>query len=150
MMGADDRRQMAAHKRPLTILLAWSAGHIVLASLEAILLAGPDGLALWQDLFPGTGSSDYTAFVLTRFLADILVPLSLSLYTYLTIHKLGTPPLYRMVWGAIVFLGAMWKFLTFETSSPFWYLSLILWTGLFLTVINIQHLGRANGSRRTQ
>lgn len=145
MAGGGTGRGREPYKRPLTVLLVWSAAQILLASLEALLLAGPQGYELWKQLVPEATAAQYSAFILTRFLTDILVPLTLSLYTYFTIHKLGTPPLYRLVWGSIVFLGAMWKCLTLETSSPFWYLSLILWAGLFLTVINIQRLGRASG-----
>lgn len=128
------------HSRQLTVLISFCAGLVLLASLEAVLLAEPDAFQLWQELFPQAASGDYPAFILTRFLFDILVPVALSLYTYFTIRTLGTPVTYRLIWGAVILLTAMWKFLTFETSSPVWYLTLLLWAGLFLVVINIHRL----------
>lgn len=130
------------HSRQLTVLISLCAGLVLLASLEAALLTGPDAFKLWQDLFPEAGSGDYSAFILTRFLLDILIPVSLSLYTYFTIRKMGTPPAYRLIWGAVILIAAMWKLLAFDTSSPAWYLTLLLWAGLFLVVINIHRLKR--------
>lgn len=129
-------------KRQLTVLLVWTSALMVLASLEAVILSGPKAFSAWQALYPHEGADLYTSLILTRFLTDILVPLTLSLYTYFTIQKLGTPPFYRLVWGTIVFLGLMWKALSLEWTSPFWYLSLLLWSGLLLTLINIHRLGR--------
>lgn len=141
--GMQEVRQDKAghrHSRQLTVLISLCSGLILLASLEATLLAGPDAFGLWRELFPQAGSSDYSAFILTRFLFDILVPVALSLYTYLTIRRMGTPATYRLIWGAVILITAMWKFLTFETSSPVWYLTLLLWAALFLVVINIHRL----------
>ena len=128
------------HRRQLTVLIAFCAALIIIAALEAALLAGPEAFKIWQELFPETGAGDYSAFILTRFLLDVLVPVSLSLYTYFTIDKFGTPRTYRIVWGGVVLSSAMWKFLALETSSLIWYLVLALWAGLFLIVINIHRL----------
>lgn len=128
------------HSRQLTVLISLCAALVILASLEAALLAGPEAFQAWQEFFPQAGTDDYSAFILTRFLLDILVPAALSLYTYFTIKTIGTPFTYRLIWGAVILITAMWKFLTFETSSPAWYLALLLLAGLFLVVINIHRL----------
>ena len=132
--GRPDRR------RQLTILIAWCAAHVVLAALTAVLLARPEAYRTWQELSAQGSPADYSALLLTRFVWEIFVPVALALYSYFTLERLGTPPLYRLIWGLVVFTSALWKLLTFETYSPFWYLSLALWLGLLLTVINIHRL----------
>lgn len=135
-MDREGRQVKQALGRPLTLLLSFCAALIILPALEALTLASPEGFSAWQTLVQEANPADYSSFILTRFLLDILVPATLALYTFLTVRKLGTPPLYRLIWGGLIFITAMWKFLTFETSSPLWYLTLALWAGLFLVVIN--------------
>ncbi len=147
-----DHKQARDRRRPdrgrqLTVLIAWCAGQVVLATLTTLLLARPEAYRAWQEVSAQGGPGDYSALILTRFVWEILVPVALALYSYFTIEKLGTPPLYRLIWGLVVFTSALWKLLTFETYSPFWYLSLILWLGLFLTVINIHRL-EPDGSKK--
>lgn len=136
-MKREGEQAQPALGRPVTLLISLCAVLITLSALDALFLASPDGFLAWQTLYPQTVAADYSAFLLTRFLLDILVPAALALYTFLTIRKLGIPSLYRLVWGALIFVAAMWKILALETSSPLWYLSLALWLGLFLIVINL-------------
>lgn len=140
--GIRDRRGVRhlRHKRQLTVLLSICAALVVIAALEAVLIAGPEAYDIWRNLFPDATAGDYSAFVLTRFLFDLIVPVSLSLYTFFTIDKFGTPPVYRFVWGAVILVALMWKLLSFDTSSPFWYTTIALMAGLFFTAINIHRL----------
>lgn len=142
-----DWRARYRHGRQLTVLLSLCAALVVVASLEAIILLGPVAYQVWQEMFPAGSPGDFAAFLLTRFFFDILVPVSLALYSYFTIRRLGTPASYRLIWGAVVLMSAIWKFLTFETASPAWYLTLLLWIGLFLVVINIRRLERGTTER---
>ena len=135
------------HKRQLTVLIAWCAALVVIAAIEVALLIGPEGFQVWKELFPQATPGDYSAFVLTRFLFDLMVPVSLSLYTYFTIEKIGTPPVYRLIWGAVILIAVMWKLLRFDTSSPFWYTTIALMVGLFFTVINLHRLERTHEER---
>lgn len=87
------------HKRQLTVLLSFCAALIVLATLEALILANPEAYQFWLTLYPEGNTADYSSIVLSLFLVDIVIPVSLSLYTFISIKKLGTPPLYRLIWG---------------------------------------------------
>jgi hypothetical protein len=42
-----------------------------------------------------------------------------------------------LIWGAIIAVTTGYKFLTYQTASAFWYLTLVLLVALFLVVINI-------------
>lgn len=147
-VGTEKKREaMTPHGRQLTALISFCAGLVVIASAEAVLLAQAQAFEIWTSWFPDAGGGEYSAWILTRFLSEILVPAALALYTYFTIRSLGTPPSYRFIWGALVFVAAMWKFLTFQTQSPIWYLTLLLWAGLFLTVINIHRLKQESSGK---
>ncbi len=126
--------------RQLTPLLSLCAGLIVVSALEAVILSNPEAYQFWLSLYPQGNAAEYSALILARFLIDIIVPLSLALYSFFLLDKFGTPPLYRLIWGAIVFLAAVNKFLLLQSGSILWYLALLLWLMLFLTVINIHRL----------
>ncbi len=128
------------HKRQLTVLLSFCAALIVVATLEALIMANPEAYRFWLTLYREGNTADYSSIVLSLFLLDIVIPVSLSLYTFISIKKLGTPPLYRLIWGAIVFLAGVRRLLMFQTQSILWYLALVLWAILFLVVINIHRL----------
>ena len=128
------------HRRQLTVLLSSCAALIVAATLETLILANPEAYQAWLTLYPEGNTADYSSIVLSLFLVNIVVPVSLSLYTFFSIKKLGTPPLYRLIWGAIVVLAGVRRLLMFQTQSILWYLTLALWAILFLVVINIHRL----------
>lgn len=139
-MHAQRKKQRNKHRRQLTVLLALCAALIIVASLEALVLANPEAYKLWLSINPEGSASEYSSLVLAVFIVDILVPVSLALYTFFSIKKLGTPPLYRLIWGAIVFLAGIRRLLMFQIESLLWYLALALWLLLFLIVINIHRL----------
>jgi hypothetical protein len=125
------------HNRQLTILISLCAALIIVSTVEIAMLANPEGYRVWLEFNPGTTPADYSAFMLTRYLLDIFVPVALALYTYFSISRLGTPMTYRLIWGAIVALTTGYKLLAFQTASVFWYVTLVLLAALFLVVINI-------------
>ncbi|HHU07041.1 MAG TPA: hypothetical protein GXZ59_01715 [Clostridiaceae bacterium] len=133
------------HRRQLTALLSVSAALIVLATLEALILANPEAYQFWLTLYPAGTAADYSSIVLSIFLVDIVVPVTISLYTFFTIRKYSTPLLYRLIWGAIIFLAGIRRLLMFQTKSILWFLALALWGALFLIVINIHRLETVPG-----
>ena len=139
-MQAQRKKQRNKHRRQLTVLLALCAALIIVASLEALVLANPEAYKLWLSINSEGSASEYSSLVLAVFIVDILVPVSLALYTFFSIKKLGTPPLYRLIWGAIVFLAGIRRLLMFQIESLLWYLALALWLLLFLIVVNIHRL----------
>ena len=139
-MHAQRKKQRNKHRRQLTVLLALCAALIIVASLEALVLANPEAYKLWLSINSEGSASEYSSLVLAVFIVDILVPVSLALYTFFSIKKLGTPPLYRLIWGAIVFLAGIRRLLMFQIESLLWYLALALWLLLFLIVVNIHRL----------
>ncbi len=128
------------HNRQLTVLISLCAALILVSTVEVVMFANPEGYRVWLELNPETTTAEYSAFVLTRYLLDIFMPVALALYTYFSISRFGTPMTYRLIWGAIVVVTAGYKFLTFQTASVFWYLTLVLLGALFLVVINIHRL----------
>ncbi|MDD2427130.1 MAG: hypothetical protein PHR78_03245 [Eubacteriales bacterium] len=134
------KRNKQKHKRQLTVLLSLCAALIVVAAVEAVILANPEAYQFWLTLYPEGGTAEYSSIVLSIFLVDIVVPAGLALYTFFSINKLGTPPMYRLIWGAIVFLAGIRRLLRFQTESILWYLALALWAVLFLVVINIHRM----------
>ncbi len=128
------------HNRQLTVLISFCAALILVATVETVMFANPEGYRTWLELNPETTTAEYSTFILTRYLIDIFVPVALALYTYFSIWRFGTPMTYRLIWGAIIALTGGYKFLTFQTASVFWYLTLVLLAALFLVVINIHRL----------
>ncbi|MGI6507691.1 MAG: hypothetical protein ACOX4A_04810 [Saccharofermentanales bacterium] len=140
MRGERLPRQKAKekrHNRQLTVLISLCAALILVATVETVLFANPEGYRVWLELNPESTTAEYSAFILTRYLLDIFVPVALALYTYFSISRLGTPLTYRLIWGAIIAVTTGYKFLTYQTASAFWYLTLVLLVALFLVVINI-------------
>jgi hypothetical protein len=135
-----DEARKKRHNRQLTVLISLCAVLILVSTVEVVLFANPEGYRVWLELNPETTTAEYSAFILTRYLLDIFVPVALALYTYFTISRLGTPMTYRLIWGAIIAVTAGYKLFTFQTASPFWYLTLVLLAALFLVVINIHRL----------
>ncbi len=125
------------HSRQLTILISLCAALIVVSTLETVMLANPEGFRIWHEFNPEATAADYSAFILTRYLLEVFMPVALALYTYFTVSHFGTPLTYRLIWGAIIAVSAVHKFLMFQTASAFWYMALVLLAALFLVVINI-------------
>lgn len=132
--------QAKRHRRQLTVLVSLCAALILVSTLEAVLLANPEGFRIWRELNPEETTAGYSAFILTRYFLDVFLPVALALYTYFTIARFGTPLTYRLIWGAIIAASAIYKFFSFQTASAFWYMALVLMAALFLVVINIHRL----------
>ena len=118
------------HNRQLTVLISFCAALIIVATVETALFANPEGYLAWLEINPETTTAEYSAFILTRYLLDIFVPVALALYTYFSIRRLGTPTTYRLIWGDYRGDGRLSP-LTFQTVV-FWYLTLVL-LALFLS-----------------
>ncbi len=123
----------------LRILLV-SALIILIASVEAFMMA--KSLEMYEaflEVNPGGDFSSYIDLVLFHFILNIIEPIIISLYTYLTIHKGGVTFTYRLFFGAMIIIRLVHLVLQFRLQSIFYYLLILLFILLFVVVVHVPY-----------
>ena len=125
-LTSKEKSQLDQEK--LLSLLIPSAILILLYALEVLMLVKDSGLfAEWQAAYPDLDFSTYVNAHIFYFLAKILYPVALCLYTALTIKRYGTPSYFRLVWLFLGIAALVKQALEANFSSLFYYLALLLY-----------------------
>ncbi len=135
-LTSKDKNQLDQEK--LLSLLIPSAVLILLYALEVLMMVKDAGLfAEWQAAYPDLDFSTYLNAHIFYFLAKILYPVVLCLYTALTIKRYGTPRYFRMVWLLLGIAALVKQAIEANFSSLFYYLSLLCYLVLLWQLARI-------------
>nr|WP_072536558.1 hypothetical protein [Anaerococcus mediterraneensis] len=117
----------------LKVLLI-SAGLILNFSLEAMMMAkDPSIFANISKIKPGLSYGDYLNSIIFNLFIRVLNPITISLYTFITIKKYGVNFTYKLFFGAMTLISIVNLLFTFSLTSIFYYFGIIL--NLFLLVV---------------
>lgn len=125
-------------RKALILLLSLCGLIILLLSLETLFFT-KDTIFFerFASELPQVDHSDYISAMLYTYLVSIFPVASVALYTFFLGPKLGTPPLYRMIWGLLIAGAGALRLPMTSLDNPLSILLLILYIALLLVVINI-------------
>lgn len=133
------------HRRKLLIILSLCSAIIFLSALETLLFVkSEESFVIYQKWMPGANFKDFLNSAILRFVFSLMTPVALSFYSYFTFEKMGTPKLFRIVWGLMVFMALALKALERNFYSLFFDFILILYMILFFVVINVHRIEESN------
>lgn len=95
--------------------------------------------AQWQAAYPDLDFSTYLNVHIFYFLAKILYPVALCLYTALTIKRYGTPSYFRLVWLLLGMAALLKQALEANYSSLFYYLSILCYLVILWQLARLSH-----------
>ena len=91
MRGERLPRQKAKekrHNRQLTVLISLCAALILVATVETVLFANPEGYRVWLELNPESTTAEYSALFL-RVICSTSLCLSHSLFTHISVFRVS-------------------------------------------------------------
>ena len=117
-------------------VLIISALIILVACLEATMTAKSRGVfEAFLKVNPSGTYYDFVNIVLINFFMTIVEPLLISLYTYFLSKKYGVNRIYKLVFTAILLVRFINLLLKFNLSSIFYYIILVLYLVLIITIL---------------
>lgn len=109
---------------------------IILSSLEALINAKSlEAFKIYQEVFPEHNIQDYLSFIVLNYIFNIFEPIVLSLFLYFTRNRLKPNKLYGIVFGGMIGIKLLNKFLTFNIGSIFYYILLALYILLLISTV---------------
>ena len=122
--------------KKLKIVLIISLLIILFASLEALMNGKSiEAYNSYMEVFSNHSFSDYLNFILLSYIFNIIEPIIISLYLYFTYNKIKPNSLYKIVFGGMILIKIVNKVLSFNIGSIFYYIILILYTLLLISII---------------
>lgn len=120
----------------LKIILVIALLIVLFASLEALMNAKSiEALNNYRNTFPNNSNQDYLNFILLTYIFNIIEPIVISLYLFLTYNKIKPNKLYAIVFGGMILIKLINNILTFKINSAFYYIILILYLFLLIFVV---------------
>lgn len=116
---------------------------VLISSLEAFMMAKDRTLfEIFLENNEAIGSfSDYLNLVLLNYIFSIVIPLIITIYTYLTLDKYGLNfstrsfLFYRIFFGGMILIQIVNMVLRFSLTSIFYYLNIVLYLILLILVV---------------
>ncbi len=122
--------------KKLKIVLIISLLIILFASLEALMNGKSiEAYNSYMEVFSNHSFSDYLNFILLSYIFNIIEPIIISLYLYFTYNKIKPNSLYKIVFGGMILIKIVNKVLSFNIGSIFYYIILILYILLLISII---------------
>ena len=122
--------------KKLKIVLIISLLIILFASLEALMNGKSiEAYNSYMEVFSNHSISDYLNFILLSYIFNIIEPIIISLYLYFTYNKIKPNSLYKIVFGGMILIKIVNKVLSFNIGSIFYYIILILYILLLISII---------------
>lgn len=119
----------------INIMLSLTVAIIIFSSIEALMLAKSKEI---YDAYlmanPNFTSQDFINFVLIGFISNIFEPIVISLYSFFTYKKYRFNRIYKFVFCTIILIKMINIAFKFAVSSIFYFILLILYALLFMTI----------------
>ncbi|WP_054252332.1 hypothetical protein [Neofamilia massiliensis] len=124
----------------LSYILIVSLAIILLSSLEALITAkSSEAFELFKAAYPGSQGSDYLSFVLVYYLSNIIEPIILSVFLFLTFDKIKIKGIHKLVFAGIVLVRILRLIFSFNIASIFFYIILALYVVLFILLVRYEN-----------
>lgn len=124
----------------LSYILLVSLGIILFASLEALITAkSSEAFNLFKAAYLGSQASDYLSFVLVSYLSNIIEPIILSVFLFLTFDKIKIKGIHKLVFVGIILVRILRLLFSFNIGSIFFYIILALYVGLFILLVRYEN-----------
>lgn len=109
---------------------------VIISSIEAIIMAKSKELFdAYIIINKNHTFSDYISLVLVNYFSTIFEAIIITLFTFFTYNKYGISSLYKIFFSAIIFMKLVNYLLKFNTSSVFYFLTIILYIILLITLV---------------
>ncbi len=127
---------MKREENALIRLLVVAAVIILTASLESLLLAKSNDLyMIFKEINPGSTFNEYIGIIFINFTMNILEPVLISLYFFITRKKIKVSSITKFVFGGLVIIRLISLITIFNVKSVFYYLLIILYMVFFITIV---------------
>ena len=140
--------------KQLNIILIASAAIIFSSSLEVLIRVKDSGLfEVWKEnaLLAGYFTQnmpptfdDYVVGEMFRYMFRIIIPIGFSLFSYYTYRKLRLNRLFIFVWSVLLLGGIAYTFFELNFNSIFYYIVLIGFVVMLITVLSLNEEIRNN------
>lgn len=140
--------------KQLNIILIASAAIIFSSSLEVLIRVKDSGLfEVWKEnaLLAGYFTQnmpptfdDYVVGEMFRYMFRIIIPIGFSLFSYYTYRKLRLNRLFIFVWSVLLLGGMAYTFFELNFNSIFYYIVLIGFVVMLITVLSLNEEIRNN------
>jgi len=140
--------------KQLNIILIASAAIIFSSSLEVLIRVKDSGLfEVWKEnaLLAGYFTQnmpptfdDYVVGEMFRYMFRIIIPIGFSLFSYYTYKKLRLNRLFIFVWSVLLLGGMAYTFFELNFNSIFYYIVLIGFVVMLITVLSLNEEIRNN------
>ena len=120
----------------LKVVLIVSFLIVLFASLEALMNAKSiEAFDSFKVAFPTLTAQDYINFILLNYIFNILEPIIISMFLFFTYNKIKPNKLYAIVFGGMILIKFVNKIFTFNITSIFYYILLVLYILLFISTV---------------
>jgi len=140
--------------KQLNIILIASVAIIFSSSLEVLIRVKDSGLfEVWKEnaLLAGYFTQnmpptfdDYVVGEMFRYMFRIIIPIGFSLFSYYTYRKLRLNRLFIFVWSVLILGGIAYTFFELNFNSIFYYIVLIGFVVMLITVLSLNEEIRNN------
>lgn len=87
---------------------------------------------LYQEHF-----SSYVAINLSYFFFNIIIPVALSIHSYVAFISIRISKLFVFVWTVLIFGGLAYTVIKFDFQSVFYYLNILCYILLIITILSL-------------
>ena len=154
MKGSPMENNARLSLKHLNIILIASAAIILSSSLEVLIRVKDSGLfEIWKEnaLLAGFFTQnnpptfdDYVVGEMFRYMFRIIIPIGFSLFSYYTYKKLRLNRLFIFVWSVLLLGGMAYTFFELNFNSIFYYIVLIGFVVMLITVLSLNEEIRNN------
>lgn len=84
--------------------------------------------------------SSYIAIILSNMFLKTIIPVSLSIYSYFAYTRIGINKLFVFIWTVLLLGGLVYEVISLNITSIFFYINIIAYVGLILTIVSLGSL----------
>lgn len=123
---------------------------ILSISLESILRAKDislfenwldiNNIIIVDDYDLNQGFNLYIVLILSNMFLKIIIPASLSIYSYFAYTRIRINKLFIFIWTVLLLGGLAYELISFNIASIFFYINIIAYISLILTIVSLDSL----------
>lgn len=81
--------------------------------------------------------NSYLVLVLITMFVKIVIPVALSIHSYFAYTRIGINKLFVFIWSVLLLGGLAYEIIGFNLSSIFFYISIIIYLALIITIFSL-------------
>lgn len=84
--------------------------------------------------------NSYIVIILSNMFFKIIIPASLSIYSYFAYTRIGINRLFVFIWTVLLLGGLAYEVISFNIGSIFFYINIIAYVALAITIVSLGSL----------